>query len=154
LTGRQTLHFPHGECAASPIPQSPFPPCAHGADRQPTARVKTKPLPSAPNIEVVLRHFHRSRYRSGPLWFFCGEGLSPFLLFTLDERGGHDDLRGSVRLSIVPYVHRRTELYFCSSLPCLSLFFDPMKMAPARAFYSSRSSSYNETLSPDRWPQG
>jgi hypothetical protein len=26
-------------------------------------------------VEVVLRHFHRSRYRSGPLWFFCGEGL-------------------------------------------------------------------------------
>jgi hypothetical protein len=25
------------------------------------------PLPGAPNIEVVLRHFHRSRYRSCPL---------------------------------------------------------------------------------------
>jgi hypothetical protein len=33
------------------------------------------PLPSAPNIEVVLRHFHRSRYWSSPLWFFCREGF-------------------------------------------------------------------------------
>jgi hypothetical protein len=33
------------------------------------------PLPGAPNIQVVLRHFHRSRYRSSPLWFFCGEDL-------------------------------------------------------------------------------
>jgi hypothetical protein len=33
------------------------------------------PLPGAPNVEVVLRHFHRSRYRSGPLWFFCWRAL-------------------------------------------------------------------------------
>jgi hypothetical protein len=26
-------------------------------------------------VEVVLRHFQRSRYRSGPLWFFYGEGI-------------------------------------------------------------------------------
>jgi hypothetical protein len=32
-------------------------------------------LPGALNVEVVLRHSHRSCYRSGPLWFFCGEGL-------------------------------------------------------------------------------
>jgi hypothetical protein len=35
--GRQPLHFPHGEYATSPGPQSHFPACAHGADRQPTA---------------------------------------------------------------------------------------------------------------------
>jgi hypothetical protein len=26
-------------------------------------------------VELVLQQFHRSRYRSSPLWFFCGEGL-------------------------------------------------------------------------------
>jgi pentatricopeptide repeat protein len=26
-------------------------------------------------VEVILRHFHRSRYRSRPLWFFYGECL-------------------------------------------------------------------------------
>jgi hypothetical protein len=31
-----------------------------------------------------------------------------------------DERDGSSRRSIIPYVHRRTELY-CSSLPCLSL---------------------------------
>jgi hypothetical protein len=78
--------------------------------------------PIMPIVKVVLRHFHQSRYRSGPLWFFCGEGLYPFWLFAPCERGGHDNLRGSDRLSVTPYVHGRTELYFCSSLPCLSLF--------------------------------
>jgi hypothetical protein len=32
------------------------------------------PLPGAPNVELVLRHFHRCRYRSSPLWFFCWRG--------------------------------------------------------------------------------
>jgi hypothetical protein len=34
----------------------------------------------------------------------------------IDECGGHEDLYGSGRRSIIPYVHGRTELY-CSSLP-------------------------------------
>jgi hypothetical protein len=38
----------------------------------------------------------------------------------MDERGGHEDLRGSTRWSVIRYVHGRTKLY-CSSLPCLSL---------------------------------
>jgi hypothetical protein len=38
----------------------------------------------------------------------------------MDERGEHEDLRGSGRQSVIPYVHGRTELY-CSSLSCLSL---------------------------------
>jgi hypothetical protein len=29
----------------------------------------------------------------------------------LGERDGHDDLRGSGHLSVIPYVHERTELY-------------------------------------------
>jgi hypothetical protein len=29
----------------------------------------------------------------------------------IDERGGHEDLRGSSHLSIIPYVHGRTALY-------------------------------------------
>jgi hypothetical protein len=37
-----------------------------------------------------------------------------------DERGGHEDLRGLGRRSIISYIHGRTELY-CLSLPCLSL---------------------------------
>jgi hypothetical protein len=38
----------------------------------------------------------------------------------MDERGGHEDLRGSGHRSVIPYVHGRTELY-CSSLSYLSL---------------------------------
>jgi hypothetical protein len=36
----------------------------------------------------------------------------------IDERGGHQDLRGSGHRSIIPYVHERTGLY-CSNLPYL-----------------------------------
>jgi topoisomerase (DNA) II binding protein 1 len=34
---------------------------------------KAKRLPE--NVEVVLRHFHRCRYSSSSLWFFCWRGL-------------------------------------------------------------------------------
>jgi hypothetical protein len=46
----------------------------------------------------------------------------------MDECGGHENLCGSDRRSMIPYVHWRTKLY-CSSFPCLSLFFfsDPLK---------------------------
>jgi hypothetical protein len=40
----------------------------------------------------------------------------------MDERGGHEDLRGSGRRCVIPYVYERTELY-CLSLSCLSLPF-------------------------------
>jgi hypothetical protein len=46
----------------------------------------------------------------------------------IDERGGHEDLRGSGRRSVISYVHGRMELY-CSSLPCLSL---PFLSAPVK----------------------
>jgi hypothetical protein len=33
----------------------------------------------------------------------------------MDERGGHEDLRGLGRQSVIPYVHGRTELYLVKS---------------------------------------
>jgi hypothetical protein len=39
-------------------------------------------------------------------------------LLALGKRGGHDDLHGSGRLSIIPYIHWRTELY-CAQV-CLA----------------------------------
>jgi hypothetical protein len=72
----------------------------------------------------------------------------------IDERGGHEDLRGSDRRSVIPYVHERMELY-CSSLPCLCepepFSFPPTdlcEVVPARTFYISRSGSYNESWGP------
>jgi hypothetical protein len=70
----------------------------------------------------------------------------------IDERGGHEDLHGLGRWSVIPYIQGRTGLY-CSSLPCLcepkpyfsGLSLDPCQVAPARAFYSSRSIGYNES---------
>jgi hypothetical protein len=52
------------------------------------------------------------------LW---GRALASWSL-AMDESGGHQDLRGSGRWSVIPYVHGRTKLY-CTSLSCLSLFF-------------------------------
>jgi hypothetical protein len=44
----------------------------------------------------------------------CGfllEGVLVSWSLALGEHGGHDDLRGSGRLNVIPYVHGRTELY-------------------------------------------
>jgi hypothetical protein len=41
------------------------------------------------------------------LW---GRPLASWLL-ALGEHGGHGDLRGLDRLSVIPYIYRRTELY-------------------------------------------
>jgi hypothetical protein len=44
----------------------------------------------------------------------------------MNERGEHQDLRGSGRRNIIPYAQERTGFY-CSSLPCLcepEPFFD------------------------------
>jgi hypothetical protein len=72
------------------------------------------------------------------------EGALVSWSLAMDERGGHEDLRGSGRRSIIPYVHGRTELY-CSSLYEPELFPDPCEEVSIRSFYSSRSGSYNET---------
>jgi hypothetical protein len=55
---------------------------------------------------------------------FLLEGTLVSWSLAMDERGEHENLRGSGRRSIIPYVHERTELY-CSSMSCLSLFFYP-----------------------------
>jgi hypothetical protein len=47
----------------------------------------------------------------------CGRCLASWLL-ALGERGGHGDLHGLDRLSVIPYVHERTELY-CAQV-CLA----------------------------------
>jgi hypothetical protein len=67
------------------------------------------------------------------------EGVLVCWSLAMDERGGHEDLRGSGHRSVIPYAHGRIVLY-CSSLPCLSLpfclpaltdlFFDPLKEVP------------------------
>jgi hypothetical protein len=39
------------------------------------------------------------------------EGALVSWSLAMDERSGHEDLRGSDRRSVIPYVHGRTELY-------------------------------------------
>jgi hypothetical protein len=43
------------------------------------------------------------------------EGALVSWLLGMGERGGHEDLHGSGRHSVIPYVHGRIELY-CSNL--------------------------------------
>jgi hypothetical protein len=50
------------------------------------------------------------------------EGTLVSWSLAMDEHGGHEDLRGSARQSVIPYVYGRTKLY-CSRLSCLSLIF-------------------------------
>jgi hypothetical protein len=43
-------------------------------------------------------------------------GVLISLSLAINERGGHKDLRGLDRRSVIPYVHMRMELY-CSNMP-------------------------------------
>jgi hypothetical protein len=57
--------------------------------------------------------------------FLLGKTLASCSL-AIDERGGHQDLHGSGRRSVIRYVHERIELY-CSTLTYLcehEPFFD------------------------------
>jgi hypothetical protein len=65
----------------------------------------------------------------------------------MNERGGHENLRGSARRSVISYVHGRTKLY-CSSLyePEPFLFFDPEKWRLPEPFITQGQAV---TMSPD-----
>jgi hypothetical protein len=64
-------------------------------------------------VEVVLRHFHRCRYMSSITVVLLLEGLRSHEVLPMREYGGHENLRGSGRRSVIPYVHGRMELYSC-----------------------------------------
>jgi hypothetical protein len=84
---------------------------------------------------------------------FLLEGALVSWSLTMDGRGGHEDLCGSDCWSVIPYVHRRTELY-CSSLYEPEPFSpDPCEEVSTRFFYSSRSDSYNKTRGPTGGPE-
>jgi hypothetical protein len=63
-------------------------------------------------VEVVLRYFHPTR--AACCGFFLLEGVLVSWSLGIDECGGHEDLHGLGRQSIIPYVHVRTELYYSS----------------------------------------
>jgi hypothetical protein len=84
---------------------------------------------------------------------FLLEGALVSWSLAMDERGGHEDLRGSGRRSVIPYVHGRTELYFAQVCMPELAFSSPLEVAPTRSFYSSRSGSYNETRGPTGGPR-
>jgi hypothetical protein len=77
---------------------------------------------------------------------FVGGGFG-LLVVSYGQTRWVENLRGSGRRGVIPYVHRITELY-CTSLPYLNLFFfltDFREVAPTRAFYNLKSDSYNES---------
>jgi hypothetical protein len=86
--------------------------------------------------------------------FLCGRHLASWLL-AIDEHSGLEDLRGSDHRSVIPYVHRRTELY-CSSLyePEPLLFLTPQKWRPPEPFIAQGRVVYNEPPRSDTWPRG
>jgi hypothetical protein len=55
-------------------------------------------------VEVILRHFHRYHYRSSTDVVLLLEGLRSHKMLVIREYGGHKDLRGLGRRSVIPYV--------------------------------------------------
>jgi hypothetical protein len=85
----------------------------HSDEAGKTKNGEMRPLPGAPNVEVILRHFHRCRYWSSTAVVLLLEGHRSLGELAIREYGGHKDLRGSGRRSVIPYVHGRKELYYC-----------------------------------------
>jgi hypothetical protein len=56
-------------------------------------------------VEVILRYFHRRRYMSSITVVLLFEGLRSHKVLVVSEYGGHEDLCGSGRRSVIPYVH-------------------------------------------------
>jgi hypothetical protein len=77
----------------------------HDDEARKTKNGEMRPLPGAPNVEVVLRHFHRCRYRSSTAVVLLLEGHRSLGELAIREYGGHEDLRGSGHRSVIPYVH-------------------------------------------------
>jgi hypothetical protein len=63
------------------------------------------------SVEVVLRYFHRCRHWSSIAVVLLLEGTLVSWLLAMREYGGHEDLHGSGRWSVIPYVNGRKELY-------------------------------------------
>jgi hypothetical protein len=86
-------------------------------------------------MEAVVKPHYRSGFatlspvllQEQPAVVLLLEGALISWSLAMVEHGGHKDLCGSGRWSVIPYVHRRTELY-CSSLYEPEPFFPtPMK---------------------------
>jgi hypothetical protein len=107
-----------------------------GAPKCRSSFVTLPPEPLQEQLAVVL------------LW---GMPLASWLL-ALGERGGHGDLRGSGHLSVIPYVHRRTELYCSQACLASFLFSTPRKWRPPEPFITQGWVVYNEPPRPDMWP--
>jgi hypothetical protein len=106
----------------------------------------------APNVEVVLRHFHRDCYKDSPTVVLCWSGLKSLGL-AMDKHSEHQDLHGSDRWSVIPYVHRRMRVlllkcWLFSRLSCPVL----RVLTSVVAFYSTSLLHLHCTPGPDRWP--
>jgi hypothetical protein len=56
-------------------------------------------------VKVILRHFHRYRYRSSTAVVLLLEGLRSRKVLVTRKYSGHKDLRGSGRRNVIPYVY-------------------------------------------------
>jgi hypothetical protein len=63
--------------------------------------------------EVVLRHFTGVAQEQHVVVLLLKGDLISWLL-AMNERGGHEDLRGLGHRSVIPYVYGRTDLYYLS----------------------------------------
>ena len=77
----------------------------HDDEARKTKNGEMRPLPGVPNVEVVLRHFHRCRYWSSTAVVLLLEGHRSLGELAIREYDEHKDLRGSGRRSIILYVH-------------------------------------------------
>jgi hypothetical protein len=76
-------------------------------------------------------------------------------LLAIDEHSGLEVLCGSGHRSLIPYVHRRTKLYYSSMYESEPFLFLTLgKWHLPEPFIAQGRVVYNEPPRPDRWPRG
>jgi hypothetical protein len=83
----------------------------HGDDAE-TPRTMKTPLLDASNVKVVLLHFHRHYPRAARCGSLFGRALVSQVI-AMKKHGGHKDLCGLDRRSVIPYIHRESVVLQC-----------------------------------------
>jgi hypothetical protein len=71
----------------------------------------------------------------------------------MDEYDGHEDLRGSGRQSVKPYIHGRVCCIAVRVYDVQAVSWTCLNLMPAPLFIAQGCGSYKGSLGPNRWSQ-
>jgi hypothetical protein len=71
----------------------------------------------------------------------------------MEKHGGHEDLRGSGRRNVIPYIHGRVCCIAVCARAVQAMSLTCLNLTPAPPFVAQGCGSYKGSLGPDRCPE-